>query len=362
MNRRDVLIASLAAGGSLVAARSGAATLAIRPDAELRLWDNHTGFGYEGPQDVALLDHWQSAGAHYVCVNVGFDMAPWSSTFLAIADYTKAIAARSDMRLCATLADVQDAWRAGLMAVTFNIEGMGALNETLSLVELYYRLGVRQMLIAYNANNAAGGGCHDEDRGLTDFGRAVIREMNRVGMVVDCAHSGIRSGLEAMRLSDKPCIFSHANVRALHDHERNITDEQIKAVAATGGVVGINGLNLFLGRGPSTVEGVVRHIDYISKLVGPAHVGIALDCDPSGWTPPPPESLTPEMAALFEKYWPARQYSYNVQDDYLQPKALPQIARELTAQGYAEKDVRAIMGGNFMRVAAEVWAPRGMVA
>ena len=362
MNRRDVLSASLAAGGSLLAARSGAATLAVRPDAELRLWDNHTGFGYEGPQDVALLDHWRSAGAHYVCVNVGFDMAPWSSTFLAIADYTKAIAARSDMRLCATLADVQDAWRTGRMAVTFNIEGMGALNETLSLVELYYRLGVRQMLIAYNANNAAGGGCHDEDRGLTDFGRAVIREMNRVGMVVDCAHSGIRSGLEAMRLSDKPCIFSHANVRALHDHERNITDEQIKAVAATGGVVGINGLNLFLGRGPSTVEGVVRHIDYISKLVGPAHVGIALDCDPSGWTPPPPESLTPEMAALFEKYWPARQYSYDVKDDYLQPKALPQIARELTAQGYAEKDVRAIMGGNFMRVAAEVWAPRGMVA
>lgn len=362
MNRRDVLIASVAAGGSLLAARSDAATLAVRPDAELRLWDNHTGFGYEGPQDVSLLDHWRSAGAHYVCVNVGFDMAPWSSTFLAIADYTKAIAARSDMRLCATLADVQDAWRAGRMAVTFNIEGMGALNETLSLVELYYRLGVRQMLIAYNANNAAGGGCHDEDRGLTDFGRAVIREMNRVGMVVDCAHSGIRSGLEAMRLSDKPCIFSHANVRALHDHERNITDEQIKAVAATGGVVGINGLNLFLGRGPSTVEGVVRHIDYISKLVGPAHVGIALDCDPSGWTPPPPESLTPEMAALFEKYWPERQYSYDVKDDYLQPKALPQIARELTAQGYAEKDVRAIMGGNFMRVAAEVWAPRGMVA
>ncbi|MFO0447892.1 MAG: dipeptidase, partial [Pseudomonadota bacterium] len=164
---------------------------------------------------MALLDYWRDAGADYVCVNVGFDMVPWSTTFLAIADYTRAIKARSDLRLCATLDDVRAAWRAG------------------------------QMAIAYNVNNAAGGGCHDDDRGLTDFGRAVIREMNRVGMVVDCAHSGIRSGLEAMRLSSKPCIFSHANVRALRDHERNITDEQIKAVAKTGGVVGINGLNLY---------------------------------------------------------------------------------------------------------------------
>ena len=139
----------------------------------------------------------------------------------------------------------------------FDIEGMGALNGAVSMVELYYRLGVRQMLIAYNLNNDAGGGCHDEDKGLTDFGRAVVREMNHVGMVLDCAHSGIKSGLEAMRLSTKPCIFSHANARALHDHERNIIDEQIKAVAATGGVVGVNGLNRFLGDGTAKVESMV---------------------------------------------------------------------------------------------------------
>jgi membrane dipeptidase len=233
---------------------------------------------------------------------------------------------------------------------------MGALNGDLSLVELYYRLGVRQMAIAYNRNNDAGGGCHDDDRGLTDFGRAVIREMNRVGMVVDCAHSGIRSGLEAMRLSDKPCIFSHANARALRDHERNITDEQIKAVAATGGVVGVNGLNLYLGDGPSTAEGVVAHVDYIAKLVGVEHVGIALDCDPSGWSPPPPDQITKDEAALYEKYWPARQYPAGAKDDYLQPKAFPEIRDRLRATGYGEKSVRAIMGGNFMRVALDVWA------
>ena len=226
----------------------------------MRFWDNHAGFGYTGPQDVKLLDAWRTAGVHYLSINVGFDVMPWHTTFLAIANYTRAIEARSDFALCSTFAAVLAAWQAGKMALTFDIEGMGALNGELALVETYYRLGVRQMAIAYNVNNDAGGGCHDDDKGLTDFGRAVVREMDRVGMVVDCAHSGIRSGLEAMRLSSKPCIFSHANARALRDHERNVTDEQIKAVAATGGVVGVNGLNLYLGDGPATAEGVVGQL------------------------------------------------------------------------------------------------------
>jgi membrane dipeptidase len=207
-----------------------------RKDLEgIKFWDNHAGFGYVGLQDVNLLDHWRSAGVNYLSVNVAYDAVPWSTTIRAIAEYTRGIEARRDMVLCSSFAQVLEAWRAGKLALTFDIEGMGALNGDLSMIELYYRLGVRQMLIAYNLNNDAGGGCHDDDRGLTDFGRSAVREMNRVGMVVDCAHSGIKSGLEAMRLSTKPCIFSHANARALHDHERNITDEQIKAVAATGG-------------------------------------------------------------------------------------------------------------------------------
>ena len=178
-------------------------------------WDDHSGFGYTGPGDIALLDHWRFAGVNYLSINVGYDAVPWSTTIRAIADYTKGIEARSDMVLCSTVAQILASWRARKMALTFDIEGMGSLDGDVSMVEFYYRLGVRQMLIAYNLNNDAGGGCHDRDRGLTDFGRAVIREMNRVGMVVDCSHSGIQSGLEAMRLSSKPCIFSHANARAL---------------------------------------------------------------------------------------------------------------------------------------------------
>lgn len=344
-SRRTFLRATLAAG----VASLGHGAFADEKPETLRYWDNHAGYGYAGPQDVALLDQWRSAGVNYLSINVGYDPVPWSTAIHAIADYTKGIEARPDIILCPTFADVQRAWRNGKMAVTYDLEGMGALHGDLSMVELYYRLGVRQMLIAYNLNNDAGGGCHDTDHGLTDFGRSVIREMNRVGMVVDCAHSGIKSGLEAMKLSTKPCIFSHANARALHEHERNITDEQIKAVAATGGVIGVNGVGFFLGDGPAKVEGLVAHIDYMSKLVGPEHVGIGLDYDPPGNAPGLDQPTS-------DKYWPPRQYPGGIQTTFLAPSVLPQVAQQLRSRGYKEQAVRDIMGGNFMRVASQVWA------
>lgn len=346
LNRRTFVASSLVAGGL---AAAGPIFARVAKESDLLIWDNHSGFGYAGPDDIKLLDKWRAAGVHYLSLNVfGFDGLPWDSAVRAIADYTKAIELRKDITLCATVSQVLAARRAGKMAVTFDIEGMRALNSDLAIVETYYRLGVRQMLIAYNLNNDAGGGCHDDDQGLTDFGRAVIVEMNRVGMVVDCAHSGIKSGLEAMKLSGKPCVFSHANARALKDHERNLTDEQIKAVAATGGVVGVNGVSSYLDRGPAKLDALVRHIDYMAKLVGVEHVGVGLDFDPSNNAP-----LDDPDAA---KYWPERQYPRDEKADFLSPSIFPALPGALRAAGYKGNDIRAIMGGNFLRVASQVWA------
>lgn len=343
LDRRS-LLGAMASVGALTAVARYSAFAA--PADDLFIWDNHGGFGYVGPQDMKMLDLWRQAGVGYLSINVGFDAVPWSTTIKAIADYTREIEARSDVVLCATVDDILAARRAGKMALTYDIEGMGALNGDLSMVEIYYRLGVRQMLIAYNLNNDAGGGCHDDDKGLTDFGRAVIAEMNRVGMVVDCAHSGICSGLEAMRLSTRPCIFSHANARALQNHERNITDEQIKAVAKTGGVVGVNGLSRFLAPGSAKLETMAAHIDYIAKLVGPTHVGIGLDCDPTtdGGTPP-----------YDKRFWPTRQYPADQVTSFVQPADLQRLPGLLRGMGYKDPDIEAIMGGNFMRIAKEVW-------
>ena len=125
------------------------------------------------------------------------------------------------------------------------------------------------MLLVYNRRNLAGSGCHDpEDEGLTDLGRAILAEMDRVGMVKCCSHTGYRTAREILDSTDRPVIFSHSNPRALRDHPRNIPDDLIRACAATGGVVGINGVGLFLGTGPPTAEVIVRNIDYVAQLVG----------------------------------------------------------------------------------------------
>ena len=101
------------------------------------------------------------------------------------------------------------------------------------------------MLFAYNLNNEAAGGCHDKDIGLSTFGKAIVKEMNRLGIIIDCSHAGLKTTMDIMEHSTKPIVFSHSNPRAICEHERNITDDQIKACAKIGGVIGINGMGIF---------------------------------------------------------------------------------------------------------------------
>ena len=194
------------------------------------VWDDHSGFEPRPEADLDLLERWRGAGVDYLSVNVGYDVMTWQETIRTLADFRARIGRRPDRWLLVeTVDDVLRAKREGLLGITFDLEGMNALNGDLAMVSFYYRLGVRQMLFAYNLNNAAGGGCHDADIGLTPFGRAVIDEMNRVGMVVDGSHCGHRTTLEAMERSTQPVIFSHSNPAALTPHGRNIRDDQIRA-------------------------------------------------------------------------------------------------------------------------------------
>ena len=234
------------------------------------------------------------------------------------------------------------------MAIGRDSEGMGAVNEDVGRVALYYELGVRQMLIAYNLNNAAGGGCHDEDVGLTPFGTAVIEEMNRVGMVVDCSHSSYRSSMDAMEISSAPVMFSHSNSRNLHDHERNIKDDQILACGATGGVVGITGIGLFLDPDGESVDALVRHIRYTADLIGPDKVGIGLDYDIS-------DDFLEDTVAANTHFWPESQYPSGMNIGFLAPEAFPKITETLLDCGFSDSETLGILGGNFYRLARDVW-------
>src|SRR4051794_36403331 len=165
------------------------------------VWDCHAGDSFDPECDLrADMEHWQKAGVNFLSVNVGYDVPPFCGLAIAaLSNYRRQIRDNPDLLVLAeTMGDVHAAQDEGKLALAFDLEGTDALKGDIGMVEVFYRLGVRQMLFAYNRNNAAGGGCHDEDRGLTDFGRELVREMNRVGMIVDCSHCGFKTTMDAM--------------------------------------------------------------------------------------------------------------------------------------------------------------------
>ena len=316
--------------------------------AEALVWDDHSGFDPDPKVDLNALRQWKRAGVDYLSVNIGYDVVEWRKSLRTIAAFRAWIQQHPDEYLLVERAgDVERAKREGKLAVTFDLEGMNALDGDVNMVGAYYALGVRQMLFAYNRNNLAGGGCHDVDVGLTDFGRAVIREMNRVGMLVDCSHSAYRTTMEAMEVSAAPVIFSHSNAKTLWRHGRNITDEQIRACAATGGVIGINGLGIFLGSNDISSDKFVDHVAHTAEVAGPEHVGIALDYafDADGL-----EDVIGEHA----NYWPPEEYPGGVVD-FIPPEQLPEIVEVMLRRGFNEAEVKGVLGGNFLRVAKQVW-------
>ena len=319
------------------------------------VWDAHAGFELTHERDLETLSVWRDAGVSYLSVNVGYDVRDWRGTVKNLALARRWIDAQSDFDLVGTVADLDRARAAGHMAITFDIEGMCALDGSIDMVQLYHDLGVRQMVFAYNLNNAAGGGCHDKDIGLTDFGRDVIREMNEVGMFVDCSHAGYRTTMEAMEISQVPVIFSHSNPRALHDHERNIWDDQALACAASGGVVGINGIGVFLGDDDISSANMSRHIMYYVQLIGADHVGIGIDYEINADSGSD-DGVTGLDIALSENpdFWPPEQYPGGA-IKCAAPSQLREIASNLLAEGLSKAEVVGILGGNFRRVAKLVW-------
>ncbi len=316
--------------------------------ADALVWDDHAGFEPDPSVDLEILENWRAAGVDYLSVNVGYDVVPWQKTIKNIGAFITWLEKNADrFTLVRRVDDILAAKREGKLAIAFDIEGMNSLDGQAYMVSFYYRLGVRQMLFAYNLNNLAGSGCHDRDTGLTDFGRQVIAEMNRVGMIVDCSHTGYRTTLAAMEASTAPVIFSHSNPVSLHKHGRNIVDEQIRACARTRGVVGINGIGLFLGDPTAATATLVRAITYVADMVGIDHVGISLD-----WTPENLEGLT----AANPRFWPKSEgYGQGSAMRVASPRQLPEITEMLLDRGCAEADVRKILGGNFRRVAEAVW-------
>jgi membrane dipeptidase len=292
-------------------------------------------------------------GAQFWSVYVSADLPEPEAVVATMQqiDVTKRLVARYPDRLALALtaADVERAMKQGRIASLIGMEGGHSIDGSLAVLRQMYDLGARYMTLTHSKNNAwadsaTAAPVHD---GLTDFGRDVVREMNRVGMLVDCSHCAHRTTMEAIEASTAPVVFSHSNARRLCDHERNIRDDQIRACAATGGLVGVTGVGRFLGpRGP-VIDHLVEHIDHMVGLVGPAHVGVGMDSILDGY---PVSGLLAEH----RDYWPQRQYPDGGLG-FVPPEDFPRLTEALLARGYADGDVRGILGENYLRVAAAVW-------
>ncbi len=245
------------------------------------------------------------------------------------------------------VSDVFEAKKHGKLAVAFAFQGTNALLGELSLVEVYRRLGVIQMLLAYNSGNLAADGCHESrNAGLTHFGRQLVKEMNRVGVVIDLTHVGVRSSLEAIELTTAPPLFSHSTPKHFCAHDRNITDEQIRACAQKEGVVCLSGVGLFMDaeHGRATASRLAETIDYVVQLTGPRHAGFGMDfIKDAEWM----RRFIRSNAAL---YGDGAQYPKNELIDFAPPAILPQVVANLSRRGYAETDIQSVLGTNYLRV------------
>ena len=329
---------------------TGITTEAVALLQQTLVWDNHACMPLR-PGDDAFLDQLNrahAAGLDAVTLNVGFGPQPLDDHLRMLASFRRWFAERADKyALARSVSDIDAAKAQRRLAVLFDVEGMAPLDTgDFGLVAMLRELGVGWMLVAYNRNNAAGGGCMDEDPGLTTHGRAILAEMKRVGMIVCCSHTGHRTAHQVIEAADNPVIFSHSNASALHPHVRNIPDELIRACAATDGVVGVNGVGDFLGEGTDYAELIVRHIDHIVQLVGPDHVGISLD-----YVFDQQEVLDylDKMKSTFGAM--AEEFTCR----FAPPETFIGITAALLERGYAADDIAKVLGGNWRRVAARVW-------
>ena len=234
-----------------------------------------------------------------------------------------------------------------------------SVEEELRAIRVFFQLGIRMMHVTYQRRNMLGDGCAETaNGGLSDFGRQAIAEMNRQGVLVDIAHSGWQTSLEAAKVSTKPVVASHTTAAGLHHHIRSKPDEVLKALADSGGYAGICCISQFLG-GKCDINAFLDHIDYVVKKIGIDHVAIGTDVAyssrPNGNNSiklPPRRKSRTRFAALWPKETLTATESAR---ESIAWTNWPLFTVGLVQRGYRDEDVKKIIGGNVMRVAKAVF-------
>jgi len=319
------------------------------------VFDAHRDIVYEVPAEQrSLMDHLFSFDLHIDQMQAGgidaeifaiciaaecLRISPAAEALREIDAFQKELREnKSHVMLATTVNQVREAKKRGLIAGILGLEGVEPLEGEVGLLRIFYQLGVRNMGITWNLRNAAGDGVLEQasGSGLTRFGETLVKEANRLGMVIDVAHLASRGLEDVLRITERPIIDSHTASAALFPHRRNRGDRELEAIAKTGGVVGVVNVPDFLSPDGSkaTVETLLNHVDHIVSVVGTDHVGFGADFD--AWHSHHRPLVQPWVKDLED----ATKWSG--------------LSRHLRDRGYSDSDVQKLMGENFMRVLATV--------
>lgn len=245
--------------------------------------------------------------------------------------FYQAVEANADaIEVATTVADIERIHAAGKVAGVVAIEGGEAIDGDLAALRMLHKLGMRSFGLVWNQRNplADGIGERRTHGGLTNFGVDVVKELNRLGIVVDVSHLNDEGFWDVIEVSTSPIMASHSNSRAICDHPRNLTDDQIIALAKNGGVMGMNFCPPFVAKdGKATLDQLIDHIDHIVELVGFDHVGLGSDFDGISDVPQGLENAS----------------------------CLPNLTRRLAERGYSDENILKILGGSHLRVLRAVW-------
>ena len=241
--------------------------------------------------------------------------------------------------------DLPDAPSPDLLNIVMSFEGGRPLEGRIEHLRNFYRLGLRSMQITWNLRNELADGVKEERTGggLTHFGEAVVKEMDRLGMLIDLAHISRPGWFDVLEVASGPVCCTHSNCKKIYHHFRTIDDEQIKALAQTGGVLGVNAIATMVSKDP-TLDKLVDHISHIADLVGIDHVGLGLDfVKDDGPLYPEDEIFGVGENRLIP--------DFENEDDF------PNITECLVRRGYSNEDITKVLGGNFLRLLKAVLKP-----
>jgi membrane dipeptidase len=234
------------------------------------------------------------------------------------------------------------------IGVVLHLEGIAPVGESLEVLDALYRLGVRSVQLTWNGRNAvAAGVAMSDDLGLTEFGRECIRRLNELGIVIDLAHLAPEGAADVIAITHAPVINSHSNARALCDHPRNIDDDQMQAIVATGGMVGAVGYGEFIDASEQTLERLLDHIDHMVEVVGVENVGVGSDF--TDYAADLVASATQD-AGIYA--------GYGFPEDFYTVSQFPDLWEGLRRRGYSDEQLEGIAGGNFRRVFASIRASK----